>query len=392
MITRYLGLIKKHLRAINKPLKCGLYIHYPFCQSKCPYCHFFSLIWKPELHQAWLEGLKKEIRLVANNLSEFFVIETVYFGGGSPSLLTPEEVSAIVREIRSLFQVELQEMTLEVNPEAEERRIPDWLEAGVSRLSLGVQSFDPQVLRVLGRRSSVETIVRLFQTARRAGACNLNVDLMIGVPGESPATLKTNLGYLKSLHPEHISVYMLEEIDQVPFKKIWEKNSLSEDLIADLYHEYRHELEEAGWQQYEISNFARTGFQCQHNLKYWKYEPFLGLGPSASSHLGPFRWTNSSHFKPWLSALNSSKQTFSEFLRLEPAAEINEALAFGLRLREGVDWLGLKGRQPDFDFSGYEKRINQLVRLGLVRQENFNLVVPEEKQLVLNSIISELIE
>lgn len=391
-MTRFFSLIKERLRAINKPLKTGLYIHYPFCQSKCPYCHFYSLVFDPGLQEQWMEGIKEEIRLVSDSLAEFLLIDTVYFGGGSPSLLTPEEVLAVLREICSLFQVELQEVTLEVNPVAEERRIGEWLAVGVTRLSFGVQSFDPKVLKILGRMYSPEKALQLAQTARKAGARNLNVDLMIGVPGELPATLKTNLSYLKSLNPDHVSIYMLEEIDQVPFKRIWEKTPLSDDLVVDSYNHYRYKLEEWGWKQYEISNFARPGFRCRHNLKYWQYEPFLGFGPSASSHLGPFRWTNSAEIQAWLSGLDSPGQAFSEFLELGPLAEINESLAFGLRLREGIDWLKLKQKHPGFDFSGYEKRINQLVRLGLVRQENSCLLVPEERLLVLNSIISELIE
>ncbi len=371
--------------------KSGLYIHYPFCQTKCSYCHFVSSGYEPESHRRWLSAAQEEIRRAADLFSEHLLIDTVYFGGGTPSLLDPDEVGTLLASIRQNFEAELQEVTLEVNPAADPERIKGWLRAGVSRLSFGVQSFDPAVLEVLGRVYLPEKVARLLDEARKAGADNISLDLMAGVPGESSRTIEINLKTLLELKPNHVSVYLLEELEKVPFRVVWEKAPVSEEVAARIYEDYRLRLEAAGWLQYEIANFSQPGYQCRHNLKYWRYQPFLGIGPSASSHLANFRWTNPVSFSDWLAAITSGNQSFSEFLELTPEEELRECLAFGLRLREGVLLSELKSRFPGLDFTACETRSKQLATDGLLQVDDGRVRIRPEKFLISNSIIGELL-
>lgn len=385
------NLIVRRLSQAGRKTEAGLYIHYPFCRQKCSYCHFASFVHERELHLKWLAAIKEETRRAAAFFSDYLIIDTVYFGGGTPSLLTPGEVKCLLDWIQADFEVRIKEATIEVNPAAEAGRIWGWLQAGINRLSVGAQSFDPEVLRVLGRNYDPENTVRLVEEAKEAGASNIGLDLMVGVPGGSFRTMAVNLKALAELQPEHVSVYLLEEVEKVPFQNVWGKSPVSEEAAAETYETYRLSLEAAGWVQYEIANFSRPGYCSRHNLKYWKYQPFLGLGPSASSHLANFRWTNPSGLEDWWSALSSGKPDFDEFIQLSPEEEVRELLASGLRLREGICLAELVSRFPGVDLSGYETRLTRLKDYGLLQVSDGLVRIPPERFLVSNSIISELL-
>lgn len=385
------NLVSRHLAATAQKTEAGLYLHYPFCRQKCSYCHFASYPYQRALHLKWLDAIKKEIGKTATHFSAHLVIDTVYFGGGTPSLLTPDDIKCLLDSIRQNFEVRLQEATIEVNPGAEAGRLTGWLQAGINRLSVGAQSFDPAVLKVLGRDYDPGKTFRLVEEATEAGADNIGLDLMVGVPGESAWTIEVNLEALLKLRPQHVSVYLLEELEKVPFRQVWEKSPVSEEAAAETYETYRLGLEESGWPQYEIANFSRPGYRCRHNLKYWKYQPFLGVGPSASSHLGQFRWTNPTGLESWLSALGTGKPAFSEFVELAPEEAVRECLASGLRLREGISLEELASRFPGVDLSGYEHKLKKLKADGLLQVADGLVRIPPEKFLVSNSIISELV-
>lgn len=390
-IEAFYNLINRRLKEAGQKLETGLYFHYPFCRSKCSYCHFVSTVYELEHHRKWLAVITEEIQRMAASFSDYIIVDTVYFGGGTPSLITPDEVDWLLNSVEQNFVVKLQETTLEVNPATEAERIKHWLQAGINRLSLGVQSFDPEVLRVLGRTYTPEQAVRLLERARTAGSDNIGLDLMVGVPGESSRTFKLNLEVLAKLRPEHVSVYLLEELEKVPFQNIWAKSPVPEEAAVKSYEKYRLQLEEKGWLQYEIANFSQPGYQCRHNLKYWRYQPFLGLGPAASSHLGSFRWTNPAGLKDWLLAIKSGSSGFEEFLELGTEEEIRECLAFGLRLKEGVSLADLRLRFPGYDWSTYEIKVRQLEASGLLLADGGRVRIPPDKFLVSNSIICELL-
>ncbi|MCR4396966.1 MAG: coproporphyrinogen III oxidase family protein [Candidatus Saccharicenans sp.] len=390
-MEKYYKLIRESLETGREKPKTGLYLHYPFCRSKCAYCHFSSVIFEPALHRKWLSAIEREIEQVAAHLADYLVIDTIYFGGGSPSLLAPEEIMSLLLAVEQNLSAGPEEVTLEVNLAAEPDRVRGWLQTGVTRLSFGAQSFDPVVLEILGRHYRPEQIVRLAEEAGHGSARNINLDLMIGVPGESRKTLEANLQALCQIQADHVSVYLLEELEKVTFRKVWEENPLSDEEVAETYDHYRLKLEEMGWSQYEISNFSRPGFECRHNLKYWRYEPFLGLGPSASSHLGSFRWTNPATLGEWEAAINSGQLELPEFIELTPEAELRESLAFGLRLKEGLSWEDWRRKFPALDFSHLETKLSGLAAAGLLNFQDGWICVPPKNFLVSNYILSELL-
>lgn len=371
--------------------KIGLYVHFPFCSSKCPYCHFFNLPFREEEKQIWLEALVEEVKRTARIFNRFVIIETLYFGGGTPSILSPEEITRIIKEIKSCFNYDLREVTLECNPEAPADRLSGWKEAGITRLSLGLQSMDDNVIKILGRKHTVDQGLWFLEKARETGFASVNCDFMTGIPGETDLTLTLNLEVIEQLKPQHVSVYLLEELDSVPFRIIWDKNPVTEDQMAERFETYARALKNHGYEHYEISNYALPGFQCLHNLKYWQYGSFLGIGPAAASHMSNVRWQNISDLGKWSSALKEGYLEVEEFLVLEKEQMLRERIAFSLRLKAGLNWHQLKLDFSDLDFSVFEQRIEEMVSGGELESSGHLIYIPEEKFIISNAIISRLI-
>ena len=284
------------------------------------------------------------------------------------------------------------EFTLEAHPSAEGAGfLRGWREAGVTRLSVGVQSLDDGVLRTLGRPYSAAEALRFCRAAREAGFEAMAVDLMIGVPGETPEGGGRTLRALLGLEPDHVSVYFLENVEGLPFEATLARRPVDEDAAVEGFRRMRDSLEAAGLCQYEISNFARRGKECRHNLKYWRYEPFLGLGPSACSHVGDKRWCNRPSLADWSGALERGEDPRDEVVRLDPPRAVREALSFGLRLVEGVDLSALRERFG-IDIAVLRAReIDALVAEGLLVRAGGLLRIPADKLLVSNAILSRLI-
>lgn len=371
--------------------KIGLYLHFPFCGSKCPYCHFYSLLYNEEEKQIWLDALVQEIQKAADIFNRYVVIETIYFGGGTPSILLPQEIARIIEKIKSCFNHDLREITLECNPEAPEDRLSGWKEAGITRLSLGLQSLDDSVLKVLGRKHSAARGLAFLEKVQRIGFTSANCDFMTGIPGETDLTLALNLEVIEKFKPGHVSVYLLEEIDSVPFRIIWDKNPVSEDQMAERFETYARALKKQGYEHYEISNYALPGFECLHNLKYWQYGSFLGIGPAAASHMANTRWQNISDLRKWASALREGCLEVEEFLLLGKEQMLKEKMAFSLRLKSGINWHQLKLDFSGLDFSFIEQKIEEMLRTSELQSSGNLIYIPEEKFLLSNIIISHLI-
>ncbi|MFO7733256.1 MAG: radical SAM family heme chaperone HemW [Candidatus Aminicenantes bacterium] len=363
-------------------MRAGLYVHFPFCRAKCPYCHFASVPHSREKHRAWRAGLEAEASLRADPGLE---TDTLYIGGGTPSLLSPDEVGDILRLLESRFDVGTGEFTLEANPGAADRaRLRGWREAGVTRLSVGVQSFDDAVLRTLGRGYGAAEASAFCSACREAGFEAVGFDLMVGVPGETRGSVERTLERALRLEPDHVSLYFLENVEGLPFEKVLESRPVDEDEVVANHERMRAGLEAAGLARYEISSFARPGKECRHNLKYWRYEPFLGLGPSACSHLGARRWCNKSPIGEWAEALRRGQDPVEENRELDAETAGREALIFGLRLVEGVDLRALEKRFG-WDIGGrYEAEIDELVGAGLLLRDGLRLRIPAERMLVSN--------
>ena len=370
----------------------AVYLHIPFCVKRCPYCSFFSLNLSREALAHYLELLSAEIRLWQNKDPALKTARTLYFGGGTPSLLDPEQIGNICA------QFELQpcaEISLEVNPE---QIRPQWLQklaqTPVNRLSIGLQSFDDEELTWLGRRSKAQDYPRLISLCRDYGFENISLDLIYGLPGSDANGLKRNLDRYLDLVPEHISAYLLTpDADTELGKKLasGEQAPLPDDEnLAEQYQTLRQTLLAAGFEHYEISNFSLPGRASIHNLSYWKNQPYLGLGASASGWLPPFRYTNPDSLAEYEAYVNKGE--------VPPACEPSspqdawsDHLMMGLRLSEGVDLKELQNLHG-YDFGGDKlERIKRLQTAGLLALEGRHLRLTPEALFISNAVIGELL-
>lgn len=360
--------------------------------SKCPYCHFASEGLTGAGLRAWREGLKKEAG-AADGLGETpgLCFDTLYIGGGTPSLLGPDEVAAVRGLAEGRFAADIAEFTLEANPGGRrEGFLGGWRDAGVTRLSVGVQSFDDGVLQTLGRPYSADEALAFCRAGREAGFEALAFDLITGIPGETPESAERTVRTLLGCEPDHVSVYFLENVEGLPFEDVLRRRPVDEDASVETFLRIRDALELAGLRQYEISNFARPGKACRHNLKYWRYEPFYGLGPSACSHVGLRRWSNKPSLAAWSEALERGEAPRDEVVELDPARAAREALIFGLRLVEGVDLAALGERFGVDLFALCGRAIDELAAEALLVRTGDRLRIPRDKLLVSNSILSRL--
>ncbi len=367
----------------------GLYIHFPFCAAKCPYCHFSSRPWTLPDYRTWRECLEREAGLPVEPGLAF---DTVYLGGGTPSLLEPGDIAWLLDLVRSRFSLEIREFTLEANPAAGGAdRLRGWRKAGVTRMSVGVQSFDDAVLRTLGRPYTAEEALRFCRAGRGTGFEALSIDLMIGIPGETPEAVARSLDAALGLEPDHVSLYILENVEGLPFEEVLARHPVDEDTVVDAYEKIRDALEAAGLRQYEISNFARPGRECRHNLKYWRYETFVGLGPSACSHTASRRWCNKASLEEWAGALVRGEPVIDEVVELSPGIAAGEALIFGLRLVEGIDMASFSERFRVDAESLFGREIGRLVDEGVLVREADRIRIPRDKFLTSNAILSRLL-
>ncbi len=322
---------------------CEIYVHIPFCVRKCAYCDFLSFPGSKEMHRAYLKALKEEIKAVSEEGA--FTLRSVFFGGGTPSLMPADELSALLQLIRSSFVLLPDaEITLETNPgtfDAEKARI--WREAGFNRVSLGIQSFDNALLKRLGRIHSSEEAIAQFHLLRECGFENINIDLMMGLPDQSLRQWRETLNTALSLQPEHLSCYSLIVEPGTPFFEE-NRNGLldlpSEECEREMYRLTRELLGEAGFHQYEISNFAREGYESLHNLGYWERVPYFGFGLGASSFVRrenqEFRYRNTDSFTEYLNSCNNPAlfRVDQEILSRKEAME--EFMFLGLRKTKGI--------------------------------------------------------
>jgi len=316
----------------------GLYIHIPFCKSKCGYCDFYSVAALASIPY-FVDALVEEMGMYREVFKSF---ETVYFGGGTPSILLPEQIEHILNAVRAHFNLLPDtEITMEANPgDLDLAYLAPLRNLGVNRLNIGVQSFNEEILKVLGRRHSAGQAISAIANTRKAGFDNLGLDLIYGVPGQGMTQWLETLTQAISLLPEHLSCYQLTVEPHTPLGKRYGQREFSlpsEDLQHELFMKTSEILEGVGYVHYEVSNFARgMAFASSHNQKYWDHTPYLGLGPSAHSFLNKQRWWNHRSVDRYLSAIkNGAKPTEGmEILSLEELQL--EAFYLGLRTKKGI--------------------------------------------------------
>ena len=282
----------------------GIYIHVPFCLSKCHYCDFCSMSRADEdIKQRYVDALCREIKESAERVSGKLEADTVYFGGGTPSLLSAGQFEQILSEIDHSFIIaDDAEITAEVNPKtADVEKLSTMRALGINRVSIGMQSADDKELRALGRIHSFEDFKRCFDDARAAGFDNISADLMYGIPEQTMESFRHSIEVLCHLSPEHISSYCLTVEEGTNFHRRRDKLDFpDEDSVSDMYEEMSRLLAEHGYEKYEISNFSKKGRESRHNLKYWHCEDYLGFGPAAHSYFGGARFAHSRDIDAYL--------------------------------------------------------------------------------------------
>ena len=326
--------------------RLGIYVHIPFCAKKCNYCDFYSLASGEDEKKAYIEALKREIREAAKNVNDEYRVYTIYFGGGTPSIIKAYYIKEILDEIRSGFKLYeddfFPEITIECNPKTVDmEKLLVYKEAGINRISLGLQSTNDDELRLLGRIHTYEDFLDSYDMVRKSCFTNVNIDLMSAIPKQKITTYERSLDELIKLNPEHISSYSLIIEEGTNFYKKYSENAPlvmdlpSEDEDRDMYELTSFRLAEAGYKRYEISNYAKDGYFSRHNTSYWERVPYLGFGVGASSLFENERYDNVGNLKEYIKHAGIS-DVRRNITKLSLRDEMSEFMFLGLRLIDGI--------------------------------------------------------
>lgn len=353
-----------------------LYLHIPFCVSKCKYCDFLSAPSGEEQQQIYVERLCRRIRYWSDVIHNYgYEIVSIFVGGGTPSILTEAQITQVFEAVHESFPIrEDAEITLEMNPGTDVKdKLPVYRELGINRLSMGLQSADNEELKCLGRIHTYEDFRQVYQWAREAGFTNINVDLMSAIPGQTLESYEDTLRKVADLEPEHISAYSLIIEEGTPFYERYGEGRHAEelpdeDIERQMYVRTGEILEDYGYHRYEISNYAKDGYECRHNLGYWDRKEYLGLGAGASSLMDHIRWKEPDHIGPSTGLVLEERE---DFTRLRRKDEMEEFMFLGLRKINGVsEYDFYKSFRVSMD-EIYKESIENLIKEGLlVREED----------------------
>lgn len=353
-----------------------LYLHIPFCVSKCKYCDFLSAPSGEEQRQIYVERLCRRIRYWSDVIHNYgYEIVSIFVGGGTPSILTEAQITQVFEAVHESFPIrEDAEITLEMNPGTDVKdKLPVYRELGINRLSMGLQSADNEELKCLGRIHTYEDFRQVYQWAREAGFTNINVDLMSAIPGQTLESYEDTLRKVADLEPEHISAYSLIIEEGTPFYERYGEGRHAEelpdeDIERQMYVRTGEILEDYGYHRYEISNYAKDGYECRHNLGYWDRKEYLGLGAGASSLMDHIRWKEPDHIGPSTGPVLEERE---DFTRLRRKDEMEEFMFLGLRKINGVsEYDFYKSFRVSMD-EIYKESIENLIKEGLlVREED----------------------
>jgi len=357
----------------------GLYIHIPFCKRKCNYCDFFSVEQSDFNVRGYLEALFVEL-----NNYKAFAPETMYIGGGTPSLLDNENLTFILENLRSrLDATKVQEFTFEANPESlHDSKLNILKEYGVNRLSLGLQSFSDNHLKNLGRVHTVDDFRSVYGRARLAGYSNINVDIIYGLPNQQMTSFESELEELMYLLPEHISLYPLTIEHGTPFS--FYKTEVNEDLQSEMFEKAISMLEKRGYRHYELSNWALRGFESKHNLTYWKNMEYVGIGASAASYMGNKRTKNISDVNRYVEMIQASGSAVCELDDIDQDTRLSEEIILNLRTADGVVL-------NDDMMEKYSFPVNKLIKENLLTIDNDKIRLTQKGMLFANRVFREFV-
>ena len=360
----------------------GLYVHIPFCKSKCLYCDFVSFANKNDMVERYIECVKKEIIQYAtenktmseHGLEPKFIVKTIYIGGGTPSYIDEDYIVQIMETIKHNFEVkEDAEITIEVNPgTASKDKLEAYKKCGINRLSIGLQSTQNKILKNIGRIHTYEEFIITYAHAREAKFKNINVDLMINLPGQTLEDVKDSIKRIINLKPEHISVYSLIVEDNTPIKTLLEMHCLelaSDEVERQMYWYVKETLEKHKYHQYEISNFAKEGHESKHNMDCWNQKEYIGVGLNASSFLDDKRYSNISALEQYITNIEQNEMNKNLILEetLNEESKMNEYMMLGLRKIAGVNIQGFKNTFNVNPIVRFCKPLEKLTKEGLVQ-------------------------
>lgn len=373
----------------------GLYIHIPFCARKCEYCDFLSWSAGEEEREQYVEALLLEIESY-REFAKGYRVSTVFIGGGTPSVLLPKQMERILQKVYEVFELEKRpEITIEINPgTVDEEKLQCYKENGVNRLSMGLQSVNNEKLRLLGRIHTYQDFVGSYELARKVGFDNISLDLISSIPGQTLQDWKKELETAVAQKPEHISVYQLIIEEGTPF---YEKYAEHPELLPDeetsreIYLWTGKFLKEAGYEQYEISNYTKPGKESRHNLKYWERGDYLGLGLGAASMVRNIRMSNTKDMKTYLERCTQPKTMREDVQFLEEPRQMEEFMFLGLRKTRGVSKKEFRrtfGREMDMV---YEKALHKCLENGMLLEHKDRIFLSEEGTLLSNMVLSEFL-
>lgn len=367
-----------------------LYIHIPFCIRKCIYCDFFSVPYDEDLALRYVDALVRELEMRKRVAGE---LKTVYIGGGTPTTAPTLSLAGVIRKIKDSFTLSPDaEITTEANPGTiDEEKARALSDAGANRFSFGVQSFNDHELKLLGRAHTFKDALRAVVSARHADIGNVSIDLMYGIPGQTPDGWRLNLEMAVELSPEHISVYELTPERGTPLYDAIMRREIEkppEEAIVEMYYLAIDRLNDAGYRHYEISNFAKPGFECRHNINYWDRGEYIGVGAGAHGFAGDRRTKNTPNIEGYIDALGKGELAVEEEIEVSCEEALREFIFLGLRKTEGLD-IGTFREDLAIDLLSASE---DLIAEGLLASDGAHVRLTRKGLIVSNTVITRLFE
>ncbi|MCC3863293.1 radical SAM family heme chaperone HemW [Terrisporobacter petrolearius] len=374
----------------------GLYIHIPFCISKCKYCDFNSYKLNLDEKRKYLNALQKEMKFYKEE-ARGKEIDTIFIGGGTPSILNQDEIKFLFDNIKNNFNIKNNaEITMECNPGTLTlNKLKTMKECGVNRLSIGLQAVQNKHLEYIGRIHTYEEFEENYYQAKKVGFENINIDLMYALPNQSKKDWIESLEKIVKLNPTHISAYSLILEEDTELFKMYERKEfelLDEETDIEMYEYTIKYLKSYGYNQYEISNYAKEEFECKHNILYWKCENYIGLGASASGYLNETRYNNLCELKKYENTINTGRKPIEWEEKLSIKDKVEESIFLGLRMNEGIKFMDFYEKY-NIDFEEvYEKEINKLNKMKLIEISDKGMILTQKGREISNSVFVEFIK